>query len=90
MKAKGKISSWNDGKGFGFITPVNGGKRLFIHIKAFNSPGRRPKEGDIVTYTLSSDKQGRPCATGATISGDKPVSKSNKKINPSNYKNDNK
>ncbi len=29
---KGKITSWNDEKGFGFIRPSGGGKQVFIHI----------------------------------------------------------
>ncbi|MES9852422.1 MAG: cold shock domain-containing protein [Candidatus Thiodiazotropha sp. L084R] len=48
MKKKGKISSWNDDKGFGFIVPLDGGNRTFVHIKAFANRARRPlsaKEG---------------------------------------------
>lgn len=71
MRAKGKITSWNDGKGYGFISPMLGGKQIFIHIKAFNNRRRRPEIGQIVTYEISSDKQGRPCAAKATMSGDK-------------------
>jgi len=73
MRVKGKISSWNDDKGFGFITPMNGGKRTFIHIKSFNNRSRRPAVGDIVTYKLSTDKQGRPCAIDANMAGDQPI-----------------
>ena len=71
MRTKGKITSWNDEKGFGFITPIAGGKRVFIHIKAFNNSNRRPDINQLVTYALSSDKQDRPCAANATLAGDK-------------------
>jgi uncharacterized membrane protein YsdA (DUF1294 family)/cold shock CspA family protein len=71
MRIKGKITSWNEDKGFGFITPVAGGKQIFIHIKAFNNRNRRPAIGQVVTYALSSDKQGRPCAIKATLAGDR-------------------
>ena len=71
MRTKGKITSWNEEKGFGFITPIAGGKQIFIHIKAFNNRNRRPTINQIVTYALSSDKQGRPCATNATLAGDR-------------------
>ncbi len=48
-----------------------GGKQIFIHIKAFTNRNRRPVVGQIVTYALSSDKQGRPRAVKATLTGDR-------------------
>jgi len=69
MRIKGKISSWNDEKGYGFIEPFAGGKRVFIHIKAFPTRTRRPDVNQVVAYTLSTDKQGRPCAANATFAG---------------------
>ncbi|MBU4264064.1 MAG: cold shock and DUF1294 domain-containing protein [Proteobacteria bacterium] len=62
MRIEGKITSWNDGKGFGFITPNRGGKQIFVHIKAFSNRNRRPVINELVIYALSADKQGRPCA----------------------------
>jgi uncharacterized membrane protein YsdA (DUF1294 family)/cold shock CspA family protein len=79
MRTKGKITSWNEEKGFGFILPVAGGKQIFIHIKAFNNRNRRPAIGQIVTYALSSDKQGRPCAIKATLAGDRLPEKTKRK-----------
>jgi len=70
MRTKGKITSWNDERGFGFITPIAGGKQVFIHIKAFSNRNQRPEINQLVTYALSSDKQGRPCAIKATLAGD--------------------
>lgn len=70
MRTKGKITSWNDKKGFGFITPSTGGKQIFVHIKAFSDRNRRPDINQLVTYTLSVDREGRPCATNATRAGD--------------------
>ena len=71
MRTKGKLTSWNDDKGFGFISPIGGGKRIFIHIKAFGKLNTRPEVDELVTYALSSDKQGRPCAVNATLAGDR-------------------
>ena len=69
MRKKGKIVSWNDQKGYGFITPVAGGDRIFAHISAFENRGRRPSVGDVITYASSADARGRPCAKEAVIAG---------------------
>ena len=68
MIKKGTITSWNDDKGFGFITPDSGEERIFAHIKAFKYQARRPEVNRLVTYTLSKDKQGRKCAAEITMS----------------------
>lgn len=76
MRSKGKITRWYDDKGYGFIKPADGGKPVFVHIRAFANRNRRPAVNQVVTYALSSDKQGRPCATRATLAGDRfPVSR---------------
>ncbi|VGO16867.1 Cold shock-like protein CspG [Pontiella desulfatans] len=69
LKLQGKITAWNDEKGFGFITPVSGGDRIFVHIKAFQKRHRRPQVNQQISYTLSTDKQGRACAADVTCVG---------------------
>ncbi|MCB1787365.1 MAG: cold shock and DUF1294 domain-containing protein [Gammaproteobacteria bacterium] len=71
MRSKGKITAWNDAKGFGFITPIGSGARVFVHISAFAGRDRRPELGQVVTYSLSRDDRGRPCAVNATRAGDR-------------------
>jgi uncharacterized membrane protein YsdA (DUF1294 family)/cold shock CspA family protein len=75
MQIKGKITSWNDSKGFGFITPLTGGDHIFVHISAFNSRKRRPTVNQRVTYTLSTDKKGRACAVKVARSGEQTLKK---------------
>ena len=58
-RQKGKISSWNAERGFGFITPAEGGESLFLHITAISDRRRAPLEGDIVTYDLALDEKKR-------------------------------
>lgn len=59
MRHQGKITSWKDDQGFGFITPNAGGKQVFVHINAFSSRQRRPDLNEIVTYQLNTDAKGR-------------------------------
>ena len=81
MRAKGKITSWNDDKGYGFVTPLTGGKQIFIHISALKNRNRRPELNDVVTYSVSKDAKGRPCADNATLSGDRLVERTSRKSN---------
>ena len=62
MRDQGRLTDWDDGKGFGFVTPDKGGLRAFVHIRAFSSRHRRPRNGDVITYQLAWDPQGRPRA----------------------------
>lgn len=71
MRSKGKITSWNDDKGYGFIAPFDGGPQVFIHIKVLGNRNRRPQINDVVTYTIASDKQGRARAADATLAGER-------------------
>ena len=79
VRKKGRITSWNDEKGYGFITPFDGGNPIFIHISALANRSRRPVLNEVVTYTVSRDKQGRPCAADAALAGDKLIKKAPQK-----------
>lgn len=59
MRYAGKITEWNDARGFGFVVPNGGGDRAFLHISAFRSRSRRPAVGDRVTYAVGKDARGR-------------------------------
>jgi uncharacterized membrane protein YsdA (DUF1294 family)/cold shock CspA family protein len=59
MRKQGKVSTWKDGRGFGFIEPSAGGKQVFVHIRVFVNGSRRPVVGSPVSYEESRDAQGR-------------------------------
>ena len=65
MRVKGKITEWNELRGFGFISPLAGGERVFVHVSAFPTGSRRPTEGEFISYSLGTDERGRRCATQA-------------------------
>ncbi|HCE3021215.1 TPA: cold shock and DUF1294 domain-containing protein [Vibrio parahaemolyticus] len=66
---KGKVVEWNDSKGYGFISALNGELRVFLHISTVQSKGRRPKVDDEVKFEVNEDKKGRYNATNVTILG---------------------
>ena len=70
MRNKGKIKSWNDGKGYGFISPFDGGKDVFLHISSLNNKHRRPKEGDVVTFEVTKDTDNRLQAVNVFFAGE--------------------
>lgn len=71
MRYQGKITSWKDDQGFGFITPNGSGDQVFLHIKAFSGASRRPVGNEIVTYELTTDERRRPRATNVAFVGKK-------------------
>ncbi|EWH00807.1 DUF1294 domain-containing protein [Halomonas sp. BC04] len=62
MRHEGKLTDWNDDKGFGFISPSAGGPRVFVHISAFPRGSRRPRVNEPITYVGTRDNQNRPKA----------------------------
>lgn len=59
MRYQGKIDSWKDDRGFGFITQKSDGSRVFAHISSFLNRQRRPVGNETVSYDLKTDTNGR-------------------------------
>ena len=72
MRTPGKITHWNAEKGYGFITPASGAKQVFVHISAFSNRQQTPQINELVTFTLSTDRQGRPRAVEVARAGESP------------------
>lgn len=66
---KGRLKTWKDDRGFGFIKPDDGSKDVFLHISALKGTSRRPKVGDIILYELATDSEGKIRASNASIQG---------------------
>ncbi|MFQ6019016.1 MAG: cold-shock protein [Kiloniellaceae bacterium] len=57
--ATGTVKWFNPTKGFGFITPDDGGKDVFVHITAVERAGMPPLiEGQRISYQVTSDRRG--------------------------------
>jgi len=62
--ATGTVKWFNNKKGYGFITPDEGGQDIFVHISAVQKAGLRSlEEGTKVSYELMTER-------GKTVAGD--------------------
>jgi len=65
-KSKGSIKFFNADKGFGFITPDDGGKDLFVHTSNIKESSKHIGEGQKVEYVEGAGRKG-PEATEVTF-----------------------
>ena len=71
MRQTGTVKFFNQTKGFGFITPDQGGKDVFVHVTAVESSGIGSlDEGMRVSFETEPDKRGKgPKAVNLSVSG---------------------
>jgi cold shock protein len=55
LVANGTVKFFNQDKGFGFITPDNGGQDVFVHISAVQ--GGALRDGQAVSFELGQDRK---------------------------------
>jgi len=61
--ATGIVKWFNDAKGFGFITPDEGGEDLFAHFSAIQSSGFKSlQENQRVSFEVVSGPKGKQAA----------------------------
>ena len=57
--AEGIVKWFDNKKGFGFITPEEGGKDVFIHFSSINIDGYKTvDEGERVSYEMTDGDRG--------------------------------
>ncbi|NTS78207.1 DUF1294 domain-containing protein [Catenovulum sp. SM1970] len=75
MKYQGKLTNWDDKKGFGFVEPNGGGNSAFVHIKSFKKRSKRPTEGDLIIYEQTKDARGKFKAINVSLVIDRKLNK---------------
>ncbi len=62
-KVTGSVKWFNETKGFGFITPDNGGQDVFVHFNSIVADGFKTlAEGQRVSFNIEDGKKGPQAA----------------------------
>ena len=60
MRQTGTVKFYNSQKGYGFITPDDGGKDVFVHVTAVEQSGiNQLDEGVRISFETEPDKRGK-------------------------------
>lgn len=64
----GTVKWFNTDKGYGFIAPEDGGKDVFVHIRAVQQAGLDGlADNQKVSYELEAGRDGRESAGGISL-----------------------
>ena len=67
---KGTVKWFNSQKGYGFISPDDGGKDLFVHISAVEQAGLdNLRDGQKVSFDEETDRRGKQAAANLKALG---------------------
>jgi cold shock CspA family protein len=66
---KGRLKSWNDNRGFGFIKLDELNQDTFIHISTLKAMSRKPKIGDFIYFEIDKQADGKTKAVNCRIEG---------------------
>ncbi len=62
-RVAGVLTTWNDERGFGFVTIADTTRSVFVHISSFPKDTGRPQVGDALTFEVGLSPEGKPRAT---------------------------
>jgi len=67
----GTVKFFNEGKGYGFIAPEDGGSDAFVHISSVERSGMNTlRENQRVSYELEQDRRGKMAAVNLRDASD--------------------
>lgn len=67
MRREGRLKTWNDDRGFGFVVPDDGMagndvRDVFVHVSELPQSGRQPVAGERLSFEVRTGPDGRPRA----------------------------
>ena len=71
MAQTGVVKFFNSERGYGFVTPDDGGRDVFVHITAVEAAGLKGlNEGQKISFDVEPDKKGKgPKAVNLVVTG---------------------
>ena len=69
MRFEGQLKTWNEAKGFGFVTPSEGGQDIFLHASALPKGTGVPTVGQTFTFEVELNPEGKKRATKVQLPG---------------------
>ena len=63
MRFEGKLSVWNDERGFGYIEPKLGGEKIFLHVSVWPRNSGRPQLHQLLSFEVELTSKGKRAKT---------------------------
>ena len=87
MRFEGTIKTWNDAKGFGFLSSAQGGQDIFVHASALPTGTGTPCVGEAFTFEVELNREGKKRAVNVARAGRPAHATSSHRSRPGNRTN---
>jgi len=67
LRRSGVLTEWDDERGYGFIVPLGGGRKVFAHVSEYPRSAPRPADGDELSFELGPGANGRTQAVAIEV-----------------------